>query len=105
MRTAGADDELSLPQLPNVVAIATDVAAASSLRMTVPPANEAQRLGQLLGERRQLGRALREILDRAQLLGRCRRDRLGLLTRALRGGSRLPERFGDLARQLGAVAP
>ena len=100
----GAGDELSPPQLPVVVASVTDAAAASSLRMTVAPANEAQRLRQLLCERGELGRSFGEIFDRAQLLGRGRGDGFGLLAGALRGGVGLTERSRDLGCQLGAVS-
>src|SRR5437870_603489 len=64
--------------------------------MTVAPADEAQCLGKLLGKRRQLSGALGEILDGAQLLGRCGRNRLGLLAGGLRA-------FQDLADS--SVAP
>lgn len=57
--------------------------------MPVAPANEAQRLGELLCEGGQLGGAPGEVLNRAQLLGCRGSDRFGFLTRSLSCGARL----------------
>src|SRR3989442_7821909 len=78
--------------------------AVSSLPMTVLSADEAQRLRELLGEGRQLGSAMREILDGAELLGGRGGHGLRLLARRLGSAARLPESLGDLCGQLGALA-
>src|SRR6185503_11322487 len=79
--------------------------AARSLRMTVAPADEAERLRELLGERRELGGTMGEILDGAELFRRCRSHRFGLLTGCLRGRARLAERLRDPSRETGALPP
>src|SRR5229473_7263684 len=84
-------------QAPAVVAMS---AAVSSLPMTILSADESQRLRELLGEGRQLGRAMREILDGAELLGGSRGHCFRLLARRLGPAARLSERLGDLHRQL-----
>src|SRR6266566_6904958 len=87
-----------------VVAMSAAAAALSSLPMTVLSADEAQRLRELLGEHRQLGSAMREILDGAELLGGRGGHCLRLLARRLDSAARLPESLGDLRGQLGALA-
>src|SRR2546428_8135852 len=79
-------------------------AAVSSLPMTVLAADEAQRWRELLGEGRQLGSAMREILDGAELLGGRGGHGLRLLAGRLGSAARLPESLGDLCGQLGALA-
>src|SRR6267143_5497648 len=89
-------------QAPAVVAMS---AAVSSLPMTVLSADEAQRLRELLGEGRQLGSAMREILDGAELLGGRGSHCLRLLAGRLGSAARLSESLGDFCGQLGALAP
>jgi hypothetical protein len=57
----------------------------------VSASDEAECLGELLGERRKLGGALGEVVDGPQLFGRRGRNRLSLLTRRLRPGAGLTE--------------
>src|SRR2546428_13134823 len=83
-------------QAPAVVAMSAAAAAVSSLPMTVLSADEAQRLRELLGEGRQLGSAMREILDGAGLLGGRGGHGLRLLARRLGPPARLPAGLGGL---------
>src|SRR5206468_11619084 len=104
MRAAGVGEPESPLQLATLVATSTTAAAAIGLRMTISPADETQCLRQLLGEGRQFGRTMGEVLDGPQLLGRRRRNGLRFLTGALRPRACLPERLGDLRGQLRALA-
>src|SRR5579859_2637820 len=72
--------------------------------MAVATANEAQRLRELLGESGKLGGTSCQVLNRSQLLGGRRGDRLGFLARRLRRGTRLAQRIGDSRRELRAVS-
>src|SRR5260370_5829141 len=103
MRAGGRFGVVPPPlQAPAVVAMS---AAVSSLPMTVLSANEAQRLRELLGEGRQLGSAMREILDGAELLGGRGGHCLRLLAGRLGSAARLPESLGDFCGPLLALAP
>src|SRR6266550_1033373 len=104
MRAAAVGEPESPLQLATLVATSTTAAAAIGLRMTISPADETQCLRQLLGEGRQFGRTMGEVLDGPQLLGRRRRNGLRFLTGALRPRACLPERLGDLRGQLRALA-
>src|SRR5919197_3208997 len=103
MRAAAAGDEPSLLQLPALVAMSTTAAAPIDLRMTVSPADEMERLRELLGECGEFGGTMGEILYRFQLLGGGGRDGLGFVTGRLRGGACLAKRVGDSGRQLRAL--
>src|SRR5882672_12419042 len=105
MRAVVVGEAPSPLQLPTLVATSTTAAATIDLRMTISPADETQCLRQLLSEGGQFGRAMGEVLDRAQLLGRRRRDGLRFLAGHLRAGARLPEGRGDLRSQLHALTP
>src|SRR5882762_11492882 len=105
MRAVVVGEAPSPLQLPTLVATSTTAAATIDLPMTISPADETQCLRQLLGEGGQFGRAMGEVLDRAQLLGRRRRDGLRFLAGHLRAGARLPEGRGNLRSQLHALTP
>src|SRR2546425_13093675 len=85
-------------------ASATATASGASLAAPVLPPDEADGLGQVLGERGQLGGAVGQILDRLQLLRRGGRDRFGLLGGGLRGAAGFLERARDAGRELGDAA-
>src|SRR5438093_8482955 len=74
------------------------------LGVSVSSTNEVQRLAVLLGKARQLGRAVREILDRAQLFGSRGGDGLGFLTRGLGSRPRLTHCLRDLCSEVGTLA-
>src|SRR5688500_10181896 len=91
---------------PHAAALSANSAApARILRMAVAPTDEAERLGELLRERRELGGTMGEILNGAELFRCCRGHCFGLLAGCLRGGARLAERFGDPGRETGALPP
>src|SRR5262245_37852945 len=73
--------------------------------MAIAPANESQRLGQLLSQRGELSGTFGEVLDRLELFGGRGGDRFGFLRGCLRAVASLRESLGDLCRELGALAP
>src|SRR5690348_13618180 len=89
--TGGGGAEMSPAQASAPAA----TAARARLRVTVLASHETHREGQLVGELRQLGGALREFLNRFQLLRRRGGDRLGFLSGGLGDGLGLMERLGD----------